>query len=96
MMNEALFLDLLKETLWVTMLISAPLLLTGLIVGTLVSLVQTVTQLQESTLTFVPKLLVSGLVLVLVAPWMLQQMLSHANKMFVLLIELAKGAGNVS
>lgn len=94
MINEALFLDLLKETLWMTMIISAPLLITGLVVGTLVSLVQTVTQLQESTLTFVPKLLVSGLVLIFMAPWMLQQMLQHTQKMFALMLELAQTTGN--
>ncbi|MFN7310836.1 MAG: flagellar biosynthetic protein FliQ [Vampirovibrionales bacterium] len=94
MINEALFLDLLKETLWMIMLVSAPLLITGLVVGTLVSLVQTVTQLQESTLTFVPKLLVSGLVLIFVAPWMLQQMLQHTQKMFALMLELAQNTGN--
>jgi flagellar biosynthetic protein FliQ len=94
MINEALFLDLLKETLWMTMLISAPLLITGLVVGTLVSLVQTVTQLQESTLTFVPKLLVSGIVLIFMAPWMLQQMLQHTQKMFALMLELAQNTGN--
>ncbi len=94
MINEALFLDLLKETLWMTMLISAPLLITGLVVGTLVSLVQTVTQLQESTLTFVPKLLASGIVLIFMAPWMLQQMLQHTQKMFALMLELAQNTGN--
>ncbi|MFN9691643.1 MAG: flagellar biosynthetic protein FliQ [Vampirovibrionales bacterium] len=94
MINEALFLDLLKETLWMIMLISAPLLVTGLVVGTLVSLVQTVTQLQESTLTFVPKLLVSGIVLIVMAPWMLQQMLQHTQKMFALMLELAQNTGN--
>ncbi|MCE2931318.1 MAG: flagellar biosynthetic protein FliQ [Vampirovibrionales bacterium] len=94
MINEALFLDLLKETLWMIMIISAPLLITGLVVGTLVSLVQTVTQLQESTLTFVPKLLVSGIVLIFMAPWMLQQMLQHTQKMFALMLELAQNTGN--
>jgi flagellar biosynthesis protein FliQ len=92
-MNEALFLDLLKETLWVTMLIASPMLITGLVVGTLVSLMQTVTQLQESTLTFVPKLLVSGLVLVFMAPWMLKQMLKHTGKMFALMMSLAQQTG---
>jgi flagellar biosynthetic protein FliQ len=94
MINEALFLDLLKETLWMIMIISAPLLITGLVVGTLVSLVQTVTQLQESTLTFVPKLLVSGIVLIFMAPWMLQQLLQHTQKMFALMLELAQNTGN--
>ncbi|XVJ52281.1 MAG: flagellar biosynthetic protein FliQ [Vampirovibrio sp.] len=94
-MNEALFLDLLKETLWITMVVAAPLLITGLVVGTLVSLLQTVTQLQESTLTFVPKLLISGVVLVVMAPWMLQQLLGHTQKMFTFMLELAKNAGQV-
>jgi flagellar biosynthesis protein FliQ len=92
-MNEALFLDLLRETLWTTLLISTPLLLSGLVVGTLVSLAQTVTQLQESTLTFVPKLLVSGVVLLVTAPWMLDQLMLHTTRMFALMMELAQNAG---
>jgi flagellar biosynthesis protein FliQ len=42
----------------------------------------------------VPKLLVSGLVLIFVAPWMLQQMLQHTQKMFALMLELAQNTGN--
>jgi flagellar biosynthesis protein FliQ len=93
-MNEALFLDLLKQTLWMTALIASPMLVTGLLVGTFVSLIQTVTQLQEQTLTFVPKLLISGMVLVVMAPWMLQQLTDHGQRMFQLMIELAKSSGN--
>jgi len=93
-MNEALFLDLLKQTLWMTALIASPMLLTGLLVGTFVSLIQTVTQLQEQTLTFVPKLLISGVVLAVTAPWMLQQLTDHGRQMFALMIELAKSSGN--
>jgi flagellar biosynthetic protein FliQ len=52
-------------------MVAGPLLLTALVVGVVVSLVQAVTQLQEQTLTFIPKLLAVGLMLVITLPWVL-------------------------
>ena len=55
-MTEGLILDLLRETLWVTLVVSTPVLATALVVGVAIGLVQALTSVQEMTLTFVPKL----------------------------------------
>jgi flagellar biosynthetic protein FliQ len=60
-----------QQALWVTMLIAAPLLLSALAVGLLVGMFQAATQINEMTLSFIPKLLVLVLSLVLAGPWML-------------------------
>jgi flagellar biosynthetic protein FliQ len=66
--------DLVRRAVMLSLLVSAPLLLTSLAVGILVSLVQAVTQLQEQTLTFIPKLLALAVVLVVALPWALGQL----------------------
>ena len=60
-----------QQALWVTMLISSPLLLSALAVGLLVGMFQAATQINEMTLSFIPKLLVMALALVVAGPWML-------------------------
>lgn len=71
-MSPELVLTIGREALWTTLLIAAPLLLTALVVGLLVGFFQAATQLNEMTLTFVPKLLALGAVLTLAGPWMLR------------------------
>ena len=59
--------------------ISAPFLLAGLAVGLLVSIFQAATQIQEVTLSFIPKIIVTGLVIALAGPWMLDQMVGYTR-----------------
>jgi len=66
--------EVIKLCLTTGLMVAAPIVLTALIVGTVVSLVQTLTSIQEQTLSFVPKLLACGLCLWLLAPWMLEQL----------------------
>ncbi len=73
-MSADLAVDLVRRAVMLSLFVSAPLLLTSLAVGILVSLVQAVTQLQEQTLTFIPKLVALALVLVLALPWSLAQL----------------------
>jgi len=70
-MNEAQLVDIAREGIWCMIKIAAPVLLAGLAVGVLVSILQSVTQLQEMTLTFVPKVLVMFGALVLFLPFMI-------------------------
>lgn len=70
-MNEAQLLDVAREGLLVMLKISAPLLLVGLLVGVVIALFQALTQIQEMTLTFVPKILVMFATLLLLLPFML-------------------------
>lgn len=55
MMNEAVFFDTLRQALWIAVVISAPLLTVALVVGVVIGLFQALTSIQETTLTFVPK-----------------------------------------
>ncbi len=66
--------EIIKLCLTTGLMVAAPIILTALIIGTTVSLLQTLTSIQEQTLTFVPKLLGCGLCLWLMAPWILQQL----------------------
>lgn len=70
-MDEAVLIDLLVSTIVTIIKASAPLLLVSLVVGLVISILQTVTSIQEQTLTFVPKLLAVFLVLILAGNWIL-------------------------
>jgi len=71
-----------RQALEVTLVMAAPMLLSALIVGLVVSIFQAATQLNEATLQFVPKLVVMFLVLILVGPWMLQYMMDYIQRLF--------------
>ncbi len=68
--------------------LAAPVLLTALFVGLIVGLLQSVTQIQEVTLTFVPKFAAVGLVLLLAGGWMLSELVAFSQAMFQLIPEL--------
>jgi flagellar biosynthetic protein FliQ len=72
--NAVLAAELIRRAVMLTLIVAAPLLASALVVGLLVTLIQAVTQLQEQTLTFLPKLATMALVFVLVLPWMLRQL----------------------
>lgn len=88
-MSEATFIDLLQNAIWLIILLSAPLLLINLMVGVAISIFQAVTQIQEASLSFVPKLLASFLILLLAGPWMTQMVLDYSNRVFDTLVEVA-------
>ena len=76
-MSASLAIDLIRRAVELALLVSAPLLVTALLVGIAVSLIQAVTQIQEQTLTFIPKLLLLALVFVLTLPWMVSQLIDY-------------------
>lgn len=75
-------LDLVREALFEMLIISLPILAAGLLVGLVISLFQAVTQIQEQTLTFVPKIIVMIIVAVALIGWIGQRMLEFAMTMF--------------
>lgn len=81
-MTEAYILSFAQNALMMTLILTAPVLLVSLIVGSLVSLFQAATQINEVTLTFVPKLIGISLVLVALGSWMAQQMLAFTAEVF--------------
>ncbi len=73
-MSEGIIIDIAREVVWTIVKTSAPLLIISLIIGLIISIFQTVTSIQEQTLTFVPKFLAIMLVLVLCGSWILNNM----------------------
>jgi len=90
-MNIDTVVGLGREAVEVALLLAGPLLLVGLVVGVLVSLLQALTQVQEMTLTFVPKLLAMSLVMVALMPWMAQVMIDYTTRLYTSMPELVHG-----
>ena len=87
-MSQELIVEIAKETLWFTMIISAPVLITGLIVGVLLSIAQSVVQIKEMTLTFIPKILCVMIILLLFIPWMINKFIEYFNYIMNIMINL--------
>ena len=81
-MNEAAILDIATKALWATALVSAPILVTAMVVGLVVGVLQSVTQLQEAPLSFVPKFIAVAAVIVLSGAWMLQTLVDFTRELF--------------
>jgi flagellar biosynthetic protein FliQ len=77
--SGALGIDLIRQALLLSLQVAGPMLLTALVVGVLVSLVQAITQLQEQTLTFIPKLLAISLVFLLTLPWAIATLVGYLS-----------------
>jgi flagellar biosynthetic protein FliQ len=71
-----------RQALELTLLVSAPLLLTALIIGLFVSIFQAATQINEMTLSFIPKLLGMFVVLIIAGPWMMGLLLDYMQRLF--------------
>ncbi|MEQ1602206.1 MAG: flagellar biosynthesis protein FliQ [Methylophilaceae bacterium] len=88
-MNPASVMDIGRQAMEVTLLISAPMLLVALIIGLLVSIFQAATQINEATLSFIPKLVGVFAALVFAGPWMLTEMLDYMRHVFTSIPALA-------
>jgi len=75
-------IDLIRQTLVLAMIVSGPMLLIGMGVGIFVSLLQAVTQIQEQTLTFVPKIAAMIVAALILMPWIGQRLLDYAASIF--------------
>ncbi|MBL7479165.1 flagellar biosynthesis protein FliQ [Legionella bononiensis] len=82
-MSNDLAIYLSKQLLWHSLLIAAPIILIALISGLVVSILQVVTQIQDSTLSFIPKILAVVLMLMLCGEWMLHTLIEFAQGIFV-------------
>lgn len=81
-MNPDSAMTIGRQALEMTFMVSAPLLLAALITGLIVSIFQAATQINEMTLSFIPKLLVMFLVMALAGPWMLNLMMDYVQQLF--------------
>jgi len=89
-MSQAQILYMAKEALGTAIIVGGPLLLASLLVGLVVSVFQAMTQIQEQTLTFIPKILSIVLILLFLGPWMLNVMSAYTINLFT---DLANFAG---
>ena len=79
-----------QQALLMTILVSAPLMLAALLTGLLVSIFQAATSINEMTLTFIPKLVVMFIVLILAGPWMIETMTSYMRELFSSIPQLVR------
>jgi flagellar biosynthetic protein FliQ len=80
--NQDQVINLSMQAMEVAFKISMPLLLVGLVIGLVVSIFQAVTQIQEQTLAFIPKIVGMGLVLVIAGPWMLSEVITYTQELY--------------
>ena len=81
-MDPTIAVDIVREALWITLLISGPLLLIGLVVGLLIGVIQAVTQIHEMTLTFIPKILAVFGLFIFLLPWITTIMMDYTVNLF--------------
>jgi flagellar biosynthetic protein FliQ len=77
-------LDIIREALVITLKIATPILLAGVVIGLVISVLQSVTQIQDQALTFVPKIIVMLLASLLLIPWIVDRLVAFTQEMFVL------------
>ncbi len=90
-MNEGIVIQLGQDALKTLAMLSAPLLLSTLVIGLIISLFQALTQINENTLTFVPKMIVIALILVGLGPWMLDLMSAYTINLFENIATVVRG-----
>lgn len=81
-MSQDIIITLLQKMFILILELSTPVLVVGVLVGLAISLFQTITQIQESTLTIVPKIIIGVLTLILLMPWMINLMITSVNEFF--------------
>lgn len=89
-MTEGMVLDLARNALMITLQLAAPILVFSLVSGLIVSVFQAVTQINEMTLSFVPKIVAVAVAAVIFGPWMLNSLVAYMTNLFVNLPNLAR------
>jgi flagellar biosynthetic protein FliQ len=81
-MDQDTVMNLSTQALDLSIKIGGPLLLVGLVVGLVVSVFQAITQIQEQSLSFIPKIIATAVVLIVAGPWMMNQLLAYTEELF--------------
>lgn len=89
-MTEGVLMDIMKLTMTTSAWLCAPLITTVVVVGLVTQILQSVTQLKDQALTFVPKMLITGIVFVLAIPWYIQVVQSYCEVIFTLMGKAAQ------
>jgi flagellar biosynthesis protein FliQ len=80
--NQDVVINLVMEAMSLAFKVAMPLLMVGLVIGLLVSVLQAVTQIQEQTLSFIPKIIGLGVVVVVAGPWMLGEVITYTQRLY--------------
>lgn len=81
-MSAEMVITIGREAIFTMLLVAAPMLLSGLLIGLFVSIFQAVTQVHEMTLTFIPKIVIVALSLLVFMPWMINQILDFTHRVY--------------
>jgi flagellar biosynthetic protein FliQ len=84
-MSQDMVMSVIKDAVRTGLMVAAPILLVSIVLGLLISIFQATTQIQEQTLTFVPKLIAVAVIGILTGPWMLQTVVSFTRRIFDLI-----------
>ncbi|MFL0246767.1 flagellar biosynthesis protein FliQ [Candidatus Clostridium stratigraminis] len=84
-MSENMIMSVLKDAIQTGLLVAAPILLVAIVVGLVISIFQATTQIQEQTLTFVPKIIAAAVVGLIAGPWMLHTTVNFTERIFSLI-----------
>lgn len=90
-MDNTFVVEITNQAIKVTLMLAAPMLAGALVVGILVSLFQAVTQINEQTLSFIPKMLVIVMALVILSPWMMDTITSFTHDLYVSIPNVVMG-----
>lgn len=89
-MSEIVIMTIVKKALMAGIMVAGPILIISLVVGLIISIFQATTQIQEQTLTFVPKLITIILVLVILGPWMLNKLVLLTTELFSMISTITR------
>jgi flagellar biosynthesis protein FliQ len=90
-METDYFLELTNQAIKMALMLSAPMLVGALVIGVLVSIFQAVTQINEQTLSFIPKILVITAALVIFSPWMMETLTAFTKELFLEIPQISQG-----
>ncbi len=81
-MTDSFIIQTVRDALMMVLIISTPILVGGMLVGLIISILQATTQIQEQSLTFVPKLIVVFILLIVLAPWIVNVMVGYTTELY--------------
>ena len=89
-MSENMIISIIKDAIQTGLMVAAPILVVSLVVGLIISIFQATTQIQEQTLTFVPKLIAAAVVGLIAGPWMLHTVVNFTERIFSLISNIVQ------
>lgn len=89
-MSENMIISVLKDAIQTGLLVAGPILLVSIVIGLTISIFQATTQIQEQTLTFVPKLIAAAVVGLIAGPWMLHTVVNFTQRIFALIANIVQ------